>query len=587
MRRAAMAPAILSVLTTALVISAPPTVFAAESDGLQPFYSAVGTVTLSLDAMGSTGATGTVQVDKPAGGTVQKAFLFTASTGSSGYLPTDDDVKLDGQSVSWNNEWTLESRIGSYNVASDVTALVSQKLNGAPSGLVELTISEAHSLSLDGEVLAVVWQSPSARSRTVALLYGALAPGGDHFEVQLSEALKPSSSATMSLGISYGHQPSGQFSNISVNNALLTSSAGGEDDGTPSNGGLITVGGVGDSSDNPEDPSVHDDCGNGPRCDDELYDLKALVGTGATSFTVDTNNPSNDDNVFLAAFDLGGEAIVGNGVLLTPGAVAHDTSTSHTVVARVQDQSGGTVSTGRVTAEVVSGPNTGVPITGIRIPDGRVVFTYSSSLAGTDAIQATFTDADGNSQVSNIVSQRWFTPVEGSIGGWAWPAPTHDVTLTYSYGGNHRYYGNVYQAAANWNATNTRLTFREWASGQDAIQVRVADAWSDGSNDLLARLFGDTYGVTMRDNGTFDPDDPFAQITILLYQRLLDQSSDAQRTKVATHELGHAIGLAHTTTMSGATKGTTPSVMWQGEVSGTVRTSPQTIDINRVNGLYP
>ena len=553
----------------------------ATSTGLQPFYTDVGNLTLSLDAVGTLAGTATVQVQKPADGTVREAFLFSASTGFTNYLPNDSDVTIDSQAVAWNNDWTRLSGISSYNVAADVTSLVSAKLSAAPAGTVDFTIGEANPSRLDGEVLAVIWQSPSARSRTITLLYGALATGGDNFAVNLGEPLLPSSTATMSLGISYGAccQPIGQYTNISVNGKPLTSSAGGQDDGELANGALITVGGIGDSTGNPADPLAHDDCTIAPRCDDELYDLKALVGNGATSFSVATNNPSNDDNIFLAALDIGTTASVSRGVLLTPGSVAHDTSTTHTMVARVQDASGATVSDGVVTATVVSGPNAGASITGIRFPDGEVVFTYSSSKVGTDAIRATYTGPDGVQQVSNIVTQRWFQAVAGTI-GWAWPAPNQSVTLKYSYGGLHRYLGNVVQGGWNWNSTGTRLNFEPWAGGEEAIQVRIADAFTaePSPNDPK----GDAWATTQ----TWYPDSEFSQITILLYQRTLDPESDEQITKTVTHELGHAIGLDHTETISGLPPGT-PSVMWQGPLSKTVRSTPQAIDISRVNGLYP
>lgn len=105
----------------------------------------------------------------------------------------------------------------------------------------------------------------------------------------------------MSLGISYSHQEGGeqQFSTVSVNGNLMTSAAGGEDDGLPENGALLTVGGDGDSIADPADPMAPP---TNARSDDELYDLKPFVQDGATEIHVATDNSSNDDNVFLATF---------------------------------------------------------------------------------------------------------------------------------------------------------------------------------------------------------------------------------------------------------------------------------------------
>ena len=106
-----------------------------------------------------------------------------------------------------------------------------------------------------------------------------------------------------SLGISYGHQPTSQYSQIDVNGVRLTTSAGGEDDGQSVNGALLTVGGLDDSNVNPPDPyttGVY-----GPNYDDELYNLLPFVSDGDVTITVYTINPSDDDNIFFSAMFLG------------------------------------------------------------------------------------------------------------------------------------------------------------------------------------------------------------------------------------------------------------------------------------------
>ena len=142
---------------------------------------------------------------------------------------------------------------------------------------------------------------------------------GDTFNVGLAEPLDksdPNLVLDMSLGISFGYQGSGQYSVIDVNGTRMTTSAGGQDDGYSGNGGLITVGGIGDSNTNPSNPYA------GPsnyRTDDELYNLLPFVNTGDTSIRVDTVNPSNDDNIFFAAlFVKSATAIIGEGIVLGP-----------------------------------------------------------------------------------------------------------------------------------------------------------------------------------------------------------------------------------------------------------------------------
>jgi len=111
----------------------------------------------------------------------------------------------------------------------------------------------------------------------------------------------------MSLGISFGFQPSAQFSYVDVNGARLSSCAGGQDDGQPADGALITVGGTGDDSANPADPNQVN-CN--PRDDDELYDLIPFAKQGDTQMIVNTLNPSGDDNIHLAIFNLSVRAAI-------------------------------------------------------------------------------------------------------------------------------------------------------------------------------------------------------------------------------------------------------------------------------------
>ena len=113
-------------------------------------------------------------------------------------------------------------------------------------------------------------------------------------------------------GFSYqgiaGHSCGGrQFSTVKVNDRPAHGCAGNFDDGLAGNGALITVGGVGDSTNNPTDAtSTTSPTGE----DDELYNLKPLMQQGDATLTIDTENPSGDDNLFLAVISVTAQASV-------------------------------------------------------------------------------------------------------------------------------------------------------------------------------------------------------------------------------------------------------------------------------------
>jgi hypothetical protein len=124
----------------------------------------------------------------------------------------------------------------------------------------------------------------------------------------------------MSLGIGFSYQVSSpQYSTVDVNGRRLTTSAGGSDDGVATNGGLITVGGIGDSPANPANPYfVGGSTGDTTRYDDELYDLgqgnsvnpSPFVANGDLSTTIVTSNTSRDDNIFFLGLNVTAQAQV-------------------------------------------------------------------------------------------------------------------------------------------------------------------------------------------------------------------------------------------------------------------------------------
>jgi hypothetical protein len=382
-----------------------------------PVETFTGQISWSIDGLGVyPGSTGTIQVQKPAGATVKAAFMGVATTGGTGHKLTAGDVKIDGSDFVWSIE--TSSSISSWNYWGEVTSLVKTKIDAAAAGTVDFTISEVDSYYIDGEILVVVFDDPNQMTtNTIVLLFGAQDIAGDTFNIGLAEPLDLSvtTQLDMSLGISYGQQAvsTNQYSQVDVNTARLSTSAGGEDDGEDNtNGALITVGGIGDSNSNPADPYATP---TDPRDDDELYTLYPFVEEGDNTITVYTLNPSNDDNIFFAGLFLNGAvAVVGEGIVLAPPEATNLVGTEHTVTATVQDATGAPIVGQEVTFNVVAGPHIGTTGAATTDETGKASFTYTGTYLGTDIIQASFINSQEQLVISNEVTKKW-NPIDQVI----------------------------------------------------------------------------------------------------------------------------------------------------------------------------
>ena len=297
--------------------------------GLNVFYRRFGKFRISVDAAGSNNAAHTILVRKPfADAVVDKAYLMAASN----FVVTiaNGDIKLDGQNVSWIS--SVYNDVTGYpnffhNVLGDVTAIVKPKVDAvASAGNVSFSVSEVNKNTfIDGEILVVVFRTPSViQRRTVALLFGGQQLSGDQFELTFLSPIDPAAPGArldFGLGISFSYccPVTPQYSIVDVNSSRLSTAAGGQDDGADFNGALITAGGIGDSRANPPVPTA---IPTSVRSDDELYNLLPFITKTTTLVRVDTSNPSNDDNILFAWFDMTANAEVnkdtdGDGLLDT------------------------------------------------------------------------------------------------------------------------------------------------------------------------------------------------------------------------------------------------------------------------------
>ena len=450
------------------------------SRSISPVVTETGKISLSVDGLGTTGS-GTIQVEKPFGATVRSAYMAAADVwGSSGAPLPNGAVQINGNNVNWDSH----DPVNANSAWSDVTAIVKPIVDAAPAGIVDLDITET--MYLDGSIIAVILDDPSQTTdNTIVLLFGAQEIAGDTFAIGLAEPIDksdPNLVLDMSLGISFGWQGTGQYSIVEVNSNRLTTSAGGQDDGYSGNGGLLTVGGIGDSNDNPANPYATP---TGPRSDDELYNLIPFVSDGDTSISVYTKNPSNDDNIFFASLFLGSTtAVVGEGILLAPVDATNPINTQHTVTATVQDDDGNLIEGRGVTFTIISGPNAGMTDTDTTDSNGEATFTYTGASAGTDVIEATMVDSQGDTVTSNEVTKTW----TGAV------AVTVESALVSGVQENTFLIGqSVYAIGSGYAATTTYDLYivedTTWPDGKD-IPPRVADTeisvLTDGSGNIAA-----------------------------------------------------------------------------------------------------
>ena len=261
------------------------------------FQSYVGSYGLSTSGGGSTGSGYNVSAFVPLGATVTAAYLYQSTNFTSSVQP----ITMNGTALTFGPR--IANGTACCQLASaraDVTSLVASVINGGAGGAYNFAIDEGNSSETDGTALAVIYSLASLPEATVAILDGFASVAGDTTTLNFADPLDPTVPgfiADMRLGIGFSFPP--QSSTVRVNGTLITSNAGGFDDGVGGNGGLITVGGDNDPF-SALLPAYADD--------HERYNLAPYITAGDSAITIATANASQDDNIFLAAFRVLGRA---------------------------------------------------------------------------------------------------------------------------------------------------------------------------------------------------------------------------------------------------------------------------------------
>lgn len=156
--------------------------------------------------------------------------------------------------------------------------------------------------------------------------------------------------------------------------------------------------------------------------------------------------------------------------------------------------------------------------------------------------------------------------------GCTWPhTDGSKTTLYYNYEDPHRYLGNVYQGGVNWSEIGSDIAVKQWPGIPYAIHIPLIDA----------KLPGDFWAVSLWANDC--PTGSYSRVRVLFNRPGVDPLKDFMRTKVVTHEFGHALGLAHPPDNGSASR-SDKSIMYQGVLP---YNKPQSYDSGLMGELYP
>jgi hypothetical protein len=185
--------------------------------GLSAVAQENGPVLLSVNGIGHSGSS-SIGVLKPSStAVVRKAFLF-ASTNRG----VDAVVSLNGVPITWDDTASTNSILKSFY--ADVTSVVKTTVDAATAGELFIPVEEtSNSANTDGEVLAVIFEDPTALvpDNSVSLLFGA--QDSATFAINLASPITavdladPDLIMDLSLGLGFGFQSESsqnQFSTV-------------------------------------------------------------------------------------------------------------------------------------------------------------------------------------------------------------------------------------------------------------------------------------------------------------------------------------------------------------------------------------
>ena len=287
---------------------------------------------ISVDGWGeittSSSKSGKLYLSVPAGSTIETAWLYTSYKDTieptiKGYPASlNGKVSLDGVDVPLTGLPLAEAGTTGWGLyRNDVTSIVTTRRANTTGDTLTFDITEAgdkagtdsasRHTSLDGHALVVVYRNTNAPIRNLSVMNGAIFT--DTVSRLIAHINLPgghlSSTEAAVLAVSFQHEVNSETNNkVLVNTTTITSTAGGTDDGVDTGDwdGLWTMGSFGGvSSPTAGTPTGTDgdliDTNPSGR-DDELYNIKAALAAGATSFDVYSYDVDSNQAMNLVVF---------------------------------------------------------------------------------------------------------------------------------------------------------------------------------------------------------------------------------------------------------------------------------------------
>ena len=144
------------------------------------------------------------------------------------------------------------------------------------------------------------------------------------------------------------------------------------------------------------------------------------------------------------------------------------------------------------------------------------------------------------------------------------------TTLTWNYVGNHLFLGNAQQGARNWSNLGTGITLKQ-VSANETADITFRDVWYPANSTTLGHTVQPTGWPTNRGDyrqwysyipvvkSLVNPKHIDIELNAQFLTKQTFGTIDAVRTYTATHELGHALGLAHSNLCYGLSTDTNSS----------------------------